>query len=689
MSEINDLNTFSEESNQEKSTYENILEYFDNYIKSFTPYRNEPVYRAFIEFLIKEFINIIYNIQPSEFKSLFEDQIISSSIIDTLLVSIGIPENLINTLTVSTKIIIMKTFSDFERYKGTVKFIRTIGTHLNDTISYYELYIDYDKNYINPVGSYLVTFQLNKIKNNSYFLLDSVENNYYVWFNFDNSGKDPKLDNKIGIEIPVNSRYDTNKSITQKIIFELNLTNEFYVKINSNDLLEINLAKPGFTNGFNPGTTQLKYTVLSPPLDNGSWILRPKPIFVHPKMKQNTNIIRYKDAYNRIPNLLISEEHLNNKKKNNNIVLPIKSNILLLDYNSDIESDYLNTLYFTIIMDYIGEDYLTLYLSGEKTIFPTTYKNIIYFWYYLIQLYYNTTLTSIQLKQQIVMGSVHSSEHTINDIPKIEEEYKDIKTRPELINFYNKYISSQYLKLFSSLETSLDNIRENAKRFDAELYNYINNRIISSEDQKYEIQLILDEIYASIILSFSQYSNNEILYKYIDVIVKNLTLISTDIKNTDSYKLVKELKPFHTDLLDIASNKIVIQNKFNALLMSIYLESIFTYMSSSALHLSDQIICKIPIAGQNSLSLVTEIRPRCTTETIYDSISDNMGYKFIKKYYTSLLSDNADKSIINYKLIHDDHKVLIGWDYEYGNYYSGETQTTKINITDEVNIKII
>ena len=86
MSDPTDLNTLSDLSNQKITTGENILEYFDKYVKSFTPYRDKPVYRAFIEFIIKNFVDIIYNIQPKDFKDLYEDQVITTSLIDLLLV---------------------------------------------------------------------------------------------------------------------------------------------------------------------------------------------------------------------------------------------------------------------------------------------------------------------------------------------------------------------------------------------------------------------------------------------------------------------------------------------------------------------------------------------------------------------------------------------------------------------------
>ena len=113
------------------------------------------------------------------------------------------------------------------------------------------------------------------------------------------------------------------------------------------------------------------------------------------------------------------------------------------------------------------------------------------------------------------MGSVYSSNLTVEDIPKIEDEYNKVQTRDEILDFYKKYFIDEYSRPFSSIQNTISGMKETAKRLDPQLYKYINKRINDSEDQKYEIQLILDEIYASLTLSYRQYSSDPILYKYI------------------------------------------------------------------------------------------------------------------------------------------------------------------------------
>ena len=78
---LNNIN-FDSAFTQPDTTEENIQEYFDNYIKTFFAFKDEPVYKATISFLIKYYIDIVYKQQPELFKELFEKQTINRKIID-------------------------------------------------------------------------------------------------------------------------------------------------------------------------------------------------------------------------------------------------------------------------------------------------------------------------------------------------------------------------------------------------------------------------------------------------------------------------------------------------------------------------------------------------------------------------------------------------------------------------------
>ncbi len=636
---------------QRETTWENILEYFDLYIRPYTPYKDEPTYKAMISFIIKYYANLVYNEQPEIFKDMFEKQTIRNDIIDLLLVSIGLPESLVRSITTASKIIILKSFSDFERYQGTVKFFRSLGGSFTDTVSFYELYIDYDDSYINSFGEYIIHFDKDNIYPGSYFLVPSTTTNYYVWFNYNDSSINPQLEGKTGIEI----KYDddsTTASISQDISLKLNETREFYADVNSTDIIHFQLSEHGAAAG-NPssGTTKINIRTITEAKGQGSWILRPRPIFVHPKMTQLKETFSYRAAYNKIPTLLVPEEQLEELRQAEEIILPTKSNIILMDYTYILDATALNTLLFTILMENIGDMDFQLYLTNSDGTTAITYNTAVYTWFYLVAKYYGVTMEGVAAAHHIVMGTNKDVEYQIDMIETIQKEYDNIQTRSQLMEFYDKYYVRQFGRQHYEVEKpTLETMSNTLKRMDASFWQYIETRLAEAEDQKQDLRFLLDEIYASMVVSFSSLGKNDPLYKYSPIILQFITQITTNIKNTDSYKIMYNLKPFHTELLDLANDKIVIDDKFNSLLFDSDIDFLYNLALADLLHMSDEALFSFtPGHGGDALSLNSCAIPN--TRLIYTEEMFNNAYR-----------DLADllfvKTVINFIPISDGAEFL-------------------------------
>ena len=634
-------------STQKETTYENILEYFDSYIRPYTPFKDEPAYKSMVSFIVKYYVDLIYNVQPDIFKDLFEKQTIRSEVVDLLLISIGLPENVVRSITTISKYVILKSFSDFERYKGTVKFIRSIGGAFNDVISYYELYIDYDKTYINPVAEFLVIVDRGNISPGSYFLISSTNTNYYIWFNYDSSSEEPEIEGRTGIEILYDD--DTSSSeITQKIITALNLTDEFYVNINGTDILQIQAAEHGETlDNLSQGTTSLDVRTVTEGKSPGAWILRPRPIFIHPKTEKLTEVFSYQAAYNKIPTLLVPEDQLEELNQNEQIVLPTKSNIILMDYTQSIDASYFNTLIFTILMENIGDDSFSVYLTGSDGTTTITYNTAIFLWYYLLAKYYNMTLEGVSLAMHIVMGTNKVTDYSLEDIVEIQREYDNIKSRDDLVRFYNEYITDHFTRVYEAEKPTVHGMSETLRKIDAEFWEYIEHRLADAENQEQDIRFLLDEIYASMVLSFDQYSDRPIIHKYIPVLLQFITQVTTNIKVTDSYKIVYNLKPFHTELLDLAHNKIEINDKFNALLLDDQQLTIFELVLADLLHMADETLFSFtPKKDGDSLSLIDAAMINCRWTYSFDaSTKDKYFWTFLTAVASVALMSDQTKFI--------------------------------------------
>ena len=693
---MSDNNSFLEKTNvyeinaldittQKETTWENILEYFESYIKPYAPYKDEPTYKAMISFIIKYYADQIYNVQPDIFKDMFEKQTIRTEIVDLLLVSIGLPENVIRSITTTSKFTILKSFSDFERYQGTVKFFRSIGGAFTDTVSFYELYIDFDKDFVNPLGEYLIFIDKDNISPGSYFLISSRDTNYYVWFDYEYTSEDPLIQGKTGIRI----YYDKNSSsedIAQSIIHELNETDEFYVNVNASDIIQVQLQKHGpAADKASSGTTQLDIRTVTEGKESGAWILRPRPIFIHKRMEQLTETFSYQAAYNKIPTLLVPEEQLEEMKRNEELILPTKSNIILMDYTQTIDASYFNTLEFTVLMEYIGDYSFSVYLTGSDETTSITYNTAIFTWFYLLAKYYGVTLEGVSIAHHIVMGTNKITDLTLEDLPRIEQEYEDIKTREQLIEFYNTYLRDQFGRYYEAEKPSIEVMSETLRKLDSSFWQYIEDRIEMAEDREQDIRFLLDEIYASLILSFNQYRENAILYKRLPILLQFVTQITTNIKSTDSYKIIYNLKPFHTELLDLAHNKIVIEDKFNALLFDDTKQILFNLALADLLHMSDEAIFTFTPKGDDALSIGDHLSPHVKLWYYFNlNIDDDFGLRFIKTAAEILsLSDQTD-CIFTPK----EKESIVSLSDKYG-INADYVQTTSPWIDDKINKKLL
>ena len=179
-----------------------------------------------------------------------------------------------------------------------------------------------------------------------------------------------------------------------------------------------------------------------------------------------------------------------------------------------------------------------------------------------------------------------------------------------------------------------------------------------AEDKEQDIRFLLDEIYASLILSFNQYRENALVYDHISILLQFVTQVTKNIKSTDSYKIIYNLKPFHTELLDLAHNKIHVEDKFNALLFDDQKQFWYNLALADLLHMSDEAIFTFsPKKDDDKLSINDYAAPNtlmwyyfniepedifslCVLKTAAEilSISDKSNFLFTPKEKESIIS---------------------------------------------------
>jgi hypothetical protein len=120
-----------------------LKEYFETYIVRYGPYENNLLYSKLISFLLDYYLTHSYEQIPSIFKKLYEDQEIPTELYDILLTSNGFPKDLINKLSFMDKYILLYSFMDYNRYKGSIESMKKVCNSFSDNFNLYELFIDY------------------------------------------------------------------------------------------------------------------------------------------------------------------------------------------------------------------------------------------------------------------------------------------------------------------------------------------------------------------------------------------------------------------------------------------------------------------------------------------------------------------------------------------------------------------
>ena len=557
---------------QTPSTQEIIQEYFEQYVESYLPFKESNVYRALVKSLIDYYYSQLYTETPAVFKTLFEDHAIPSKIYDQLLTAIGMPEKVVEKLNTASKIILLGSFSDFQRYKASVKFIQSLGSAFSDRVSIYELFTDWDPTKITqPEVSDLRVEKT--ITGGEYFLISSPTTNYYFWFTLESSGDDPGISGRTGILINVLTS-DTAENIADKIRLALETTHDFSTNVpgtpnilitntNSGDCLHVDSATTGwFARTVVDGTP------------TGGWILKPKVIFKHPSMKLNENNLNYTDVYNQVPSLLVSENQLSQLKSNDQLILPIKSNLLLMDYNLATDVSILYSIIVSTLLKELKSNFINVYFDDAS--FSISFETGFFLWYYILTKRYGDDYaakwTKIPFSYLLKYHQDDGNTYTLDSLDSLVQEYENIDTRKKLFDFFNNRVDNVFGTFYANpQETTVSKMETELSGLNSELQEYISKTINESDDVNKTLQTILDRVYDSFLLFFNNYdetsTKGQLIKKYSPYFLNYLPQLVVKIKETTSYILLYNLKPFHIELLTDASSGIISDDKYNGLFL--------------------------------------------------------------------------------------------------------------------------
>ena len=293
------------------------------------------------------------------------------------------------------------------------------------------------------------------------------------------------------------------------------------------------------------------------------WVLKPKLIYKGTEFQNTLESLDYTETYNYVPNLLVSPNQLENLYQTKNTTFPLKTNLILLDYNIRYDAGLMNNLVISTVLKEYGDQPITLYMRDDS--FNISLNNLFYVWYYMLTKYYGTEWAATQL-QQVILLSTSLNPYRLSDLDQLFDELDKLDSSNDVAEFYEEKIAKFFSTIYRSEKQDADTMAYTVSVNNRDLYDYIESRISDytpgTDLYSREFNTILNEIYNSLLLFEYEQQNSE-FSKYFDIFLYSLPHIIINPKETTSYTILYNMKPFHVDMVDRSKSSIVSDDKFN------------------------------------------------------------------------------------------------------------------------------
>ena len=326
---------------------------------------------------------------------------------------------------------------------------------------------------------------------------------------------------------------------------------------------------------------------------DGEWCFIPRLVYKDVDLNVSTVLdfrLDYDYVYNKAQKFYIAKNQLEQLRLERRITLPLKTNLILLDYyvvydktsafdnliNMATISNFSNTritLFFSYVLDEdlerpcLSEVESEQFIDINKQLYSISFLGWYQLYYYVFYKYYNTQFKIYPFLQMPIVFPSTNFIYSLNDLRPLIEEYNSIQTSFEATEFFRKYIREPFLR-FNNIanEMTIDELEEILRAptsyVPSEVLDYVNTRIERTVNVQTETISILDELLYSM-KTFMYTLDNDDHRFYIEHLIESMPVIVTDIELTPEYLLITEFKPFHTQLINEQHVKIVSNGKFN------------------------------------------------------------------------------------------------------------------------------
>ena len=301
------------------------------------------------------------------------------------------------------------------------------------------------------------------------------------------------------------------------------------------------------------------------------WVLNPELVHKSDLIDLYREKIPYIEVYYKLPSLLVNEDYLDELYQDNELLLPMKTNMLFIDYVNLTVSSLINDLIVSTFLFQHGDATKILYF--EDNYFEADFKLITYVWFYVVSEYFEVDWQAFPLNWILKYNSNDPTfPYTLETLEPILEEYNNIdknssNVRKELDEFYAKYLAEPFTQLYqTNYDVSRNKMLDYIKSRNLDLAIYLEHRINGAERRKNELHKILSEMFY-LLYYHIEHHDNEYFHKYGFYWLYYLPRVITDVRDTPEYKLLKEYKPYHVEIIDRSLNAVLVDDLFNGVFL--------------------------------------------------------------------------------------------------------------------------
>jgi hypothetical protein len=338
-----------------------------------------------------------------------------------------------------------------------------------------------------------------------------------------------------------------------------------------------------FNESYNIYELYADYRILNSAEDDDyiyDWTMVPSPLSLinNDKTKATTELLNYDEIYNETPTYYVSKKYLEYLRKQKSILYPFKTNLLYLEMLTDLKISSIDQLVGLTTLYYF-KDY-NVDVEFEGITYNLSLYKIYQLWYYIIQSYnlkvYSPNLGTVSLIYYDISSLTFPYTLDVslsNNIQAIVEEYNNLPNeKVKIEKFYNTYIGNDsFLKTIPTVEVTFSDLTKKISvDNDNILIKVINNLIDNSETRivgVISLLTVLEDSIKSLIYGISG-TEGELIVKYSTELLNLFPKFLLDPKDTGTYKLLDDFKPYHTRLITRSKYKISTgHDKFNNALL--------------------------------------------------------------------------------------------------------------------------